>query len=265
MHQLPDEIKQIYLTVLILGLLIVTAIILIVFYTNKRHTHILQENKIKELSVEKQQLEMELQLQKALLAERERISRDIHDNIGAGISALKLQAEFLKQKLGDDPLVNVDIDELLTTSEDMNFSMREMMGNLQREQDTVESFATQAVHYVKTFLYKLPVKFEHALQIENNTACITGVARRELLFCIKEAINNMYKHSQASVVVMDISQNAAVLIIDIKDNGIGIQPGISSGNGLQNMQLRTRNIGGVFEILPSQTGAHLRYSVPLQP
>ena len=146
----------------------------------------------------------------------------------------------------------------------MNFSMREMMGNLQREQDTVENFANQAILYVKNFLYKLPVKFGHTLQMENNTAFITGVARRELLFCIKEAINNMYKHSEASAVVMGISQKASMLIIDIKDNGIGIKPAITSGNGLQNMQLRTQNIGGTFEILSPQTGAHLRYSVPLQ-
>ncbi|MFC5875886.1 histidine kinase [Chryseobacterium arachidis] len=51
----------------------------------------------------------------------------MHDDLGAGISALKLQAEFLKQRAEGDDLKS-DIDELLKTSEEMNLSMRKCFG-----------------------------------------------------------------------------------------------------------------------------------------
>ena len=77
----------------------------------------------------------------------------MHDDLGAGISALKLQAEFLKQKAENDDLQS-DIDELLKTSEEMNISMREMLWSLNSGNDTLGSFIDYAILYTGNFLKK---------------------------------------------------------------------------------------------------------------
>lgn len=195
--------------------------------------------------------------------ERERISRDMHDNIGAGISALKLQAEFLKQKLDNDPSISRDIEELLNTSEDMNFSMRELMWGLQSQGESVQTFTEKALQQAKNFLSKSQIHFEHTISIANEAALIAGPVRRELFFCLKEAINNIYKHSQAANVLISVLQAGNSLTIEVKDDGIGLSSIEQPGNGLRNMQQRMKNIGGVFEILPVSNGTHLRYTVPL--
>lgn len=58
----------------------------------------------------------------------------MHDDLGAGIYALKLHAEFLKQKVEEGELKN-DIDELLKTSEEKNISIREMVWSLNSGND----------------------------------------------------------------------------------------------------------------------------------
>jgi len=213
--------------------------------------------------LEKKLLETELAQQKLLLSERERISRDMHDNIGAGISALKLQAEFLKQKLDNNPSVSKDIEELLNTSEDMNFSMRELMWGLQSHEEHLGTFVSKALQQAKNFLSKSQVHFEHTEYIENNTAVISGPVRRELLFSLREAINNIYKHSGAANVFVSVLQTGSSLVVEVKDDGIGLNTMRQTGNGLHNMEQRMKNIGGVFEVLPTSGGTHLRYTVPL--
>jgi two-component system sensor histidine kinase DesK len=222
-----------------------------------------QEVEKEKLQLQTTLLQTELQRQKDIIHERERISRDMHDNIGAGISALKLQAEFLKQKLGNDPLVNRDIEELLNTSEDMNFSMRELMWGLQSHEERLGAFVSKALLQAETFLNKAQIHFDDTVHIENDAAVIPGPVRRELLFSLKEAINNIYKHSQAANVFISVMQIGSTLVVEVKDNGIGLSSARQTGNGLHNMQQRMKNIGGVFEILPVSHGTHLRYTVPI--
>jgi len=52
-------------------------------------------------------------------------------------------------------------------------------------------------------------------------------------------------------------------VVEVKDDGIGLNTMRQTGNGLHNMEQRMKNIGGVFEVLPTSGGTHLRYTVPL--
>jgi two-component system sensor histidine kinase DesK len=117
---------------------------------NRRQLLYLKEKQLKESEHQNQLLQKELEKQKSIEAERERISHDMHDDLGAGISALKLQAEFLKQRAENDDLKN-DIDELLKTSEEMNLSMREMLWSLNSGNDTLGSFIDYSKMYAQNF------------------------------------------------------------------------------------------------------------------
>ena len=99
MKELPQEIKLTYIIAIALMLFFVCFIIMVVFIYNKKQLIQQHENKIKESEFKNQLLQKELERQKAIQIERERISQDMHDDLGAGISAIKLQAEFLKYKI----------------------------------------------------------------------------------------------------------------------------------------------------------------------
>jgi signal transduction histidine kinase len=89
-----------------------------------------------------------------------------------------------------------------------------------------------------------------------------------LFLVVKEALNNVLKHAQASEVSVAIAESAGVLEIALEDNGRGFDLGKTdksrAGDGLKNMRKRMAKIGGGFFLasLPGQ-GTKLRLTVPV--
>ncbi|NML71878.1 two-component sensor histidine kinase [Chryseobacterium sp. RP-3-3] len=257
MKELPFEIKFIYVTAFILILVFAVFIIFVVLMYNKKQILYLKE---KQLNIEQQNqlLQKELEKQKSIEHERERISHDMHDDLGAGISALKLQAEFLKQKAKDDNLQS-DIDELLKTSEEMNLSMREMLWSLNSGNDTLGSFIDYAIQYADGFLKRTKIKlWSESIDVISDTSISTEL-RRNLFLCLKEAINNAYKHSHARSLKLSFSQEKNVFYMRISDDGLGISEGHSEGNGLRNMKRRMQEHNGECLILKEGPGTQILF------
>ncbi|WP_238585006.1 sensor histidine kinase [Chryseobacterium sp. Leaf201] len=236
-------------------------IVLIVVLYNKRQVFFIQQQKLKEAEHQNQLLQKELEKQKSIEKERERISHDMHDDLGAGISALKLQAEFLKQRAEGDELKS-DIDELLKTSEEMNISMREMLWSLNSGNDTLGSFIDYSKMYARNFLKKTNIQ----LNIEDENiifeTIITTEQRRNLFLCLKEALNNAYKHSRSSQLKLSFVQKDKEFMMTVSDNGIGIRYDQPEGNGLRNMRGRMKEQNGHCEVT-TENGTHLFFRIDL--
>lgn len=261
MKNLPIEIKIVYITAAIVTMLFVGFIVFVVLMYNRKQLLNLKERQLKESEYQNQLLQKELEKQKLIEKERERISHDMHDDLGAGISALKLQAEFLKQRAENDDLKN-DIDELLKTSEEMNISMREMLWSLNSGNDTLGSFIDYAKIYAQSFLKKSKILIiTESRDIAEETA-ISTEQRRNLFLCLKEALNNAYKHSKSDRIKLSFTQKDNEFIMTISDNGIGINDEKSEGNGLRNMKRRMLEQKGHCEIT-TQNGTHLLFRIEL--
>ncbi|WET48533.1 histidine kinase [Chryseobacterium indologenes] len=259
---MPDKIK---LTILLISIIIIFIVISLAFITylfNKKRLLFLQERKLQEAEHQNQLLQKELEQQRSIEKERERISHDMHDDLGAGISALKLQAEFLKYKIEDNELQN-DINELLKTSEEMNISMREMLWSLNSENDTLGSFIDYAILYTGNFLKKTKVVLRSECEDIISDTPISTELRRNLFLCLKEAVNNTYKHSQANTLKLSFSQNQNYFLMKIQDNGIGIPDRQSEGNGLRNMKRRMNEAEGQCKVLSTSYGTSLIFEVQL--
>ncbi len=260
MKSLPSEIKLIFLIALLLVVLLVAFTIFVVLMYNRKQLLYLKEQQLKESEHQNQLLQKELEKQKVLEQERERISHDMHDDLGAGISALKLQAEFLKQKAEDDDLQS-DIDELLKTSEEMNISMREMLWSLNSGNDTLGSFVDYAVLYTGNFLKKTKiVVYSEYENIIAETSLSTEM-RRNLFLCLKEAVNNVYKHSHASTLKLSFLQEENTFSMKISDNGTGISQDQKEGNGLRNMKRRMSELSGECNIISDNSGTYLVFKI----
>lgn len=260
MKVLPEEIKQTYIIAIIVMMLFVGFIIFIVLLYNRKQLLYIKEKQLKEAEHQNQLLQKELEKQRSIEQERERISHDMHDDLGAGISALKLQAEFLKQKAEDGDLRN-DIDEMLKTSEEMNISMREMLWNLNSGNDTAGSFVAYAKIYAESFLKKVPLAF--VIREENviSDTPVSAELRRNMFLCLKESLNNIYKHSTASELEISFLQSNNEFIMKVSDNGVGILTDKPEGNGLRNMKRRMKELNGEYEISSSEKGTVLIFKV----
>ncbi|MCQ4138885.1 sensor histidine kinase [Chryseobacterium sp. EO14] len=258
---LPIEIKIIYLTAIIMIMLFICFIIFVVLTYNKRQLLNLREKQLQQSEHQNQLLQKELEKQKSIEAERERISHDMHDDLGAGISALKLQAEFLKQRAENDDLKN-DIDELLKTSEEMNLSMREMLWSLNSGNDTLGSFIDYSKMYAQNFLKKTKILLLTESENVVLETVITTEQRRNLFLCLKEALNNAYKHSQSNQIKLSFIQKDKEFMMKISDNGIGINHEKTEGNGLRNMKRRMEEQNGYCEVT-TENGTHLFFRIDL--
>ncbi|WP_439480246.1 sensor histidine kinase [Chryseobacterium aquaticum] len=261
MDHIQDDIKLAYIIAIGIMMIFVVFIILIVLTYNKRQLLYLREKQLQESEYQNQLLQKELEKQKSIEAERERISHDMHDDLGAGISALKLQAEFLKQRAENDDLKN-DIDELLKTSEEMNLSMREMLWSLNSGNDTLGSFIDYSKMYAQNFLKKTKILLLTESENVVLETIITTEQRRNLFLCLKEALNNAYKHSESNQLKLSFIQKDKEFMMKISDNGIGINHEKAEGNGLRNMKRRMQEQNGHCEVT-TENGTHLFFRINL--
>lgn len=259
-QHLPEQIKLTFLFALIILVVFVGFIIMVVVIYQKKQLVFQKERLLRDIQYKNSILEKELELQKKIQEERERISHDMHDDLGAGISALKLQAEFLRKKLDDDAL-KADIDDLLKTSEEMNFSMREMLWSLNSDNDNLGNFIQYVVFYADAFFKKTNTKVVINKKIDQLDVKIGSEVRRNLFLCVKESLNNIYKHSNAENVEFEFSLKNNDFIMKIKDDGIGIADENIIGNGLNNMKRRMENVLGDFDVISNDRGVFLSFRV----
>lgn len=251
---LPYQLKITYLVIGFIVLLFIAFIVFISQVYSRRQTFMLKQEEMTKTEYENQLLQKEIEKRDGLDLERERISHDMHDDLGAGISALKLQAEFLKQKVGSQELIK-DIDELLKTSEEMNFSMREMLWNLKSENNSMSEFVQYSKHYAENFLHKFNCELVFRSHIPDPKVSINSEWRRNMFLCLKEVLNNIYKHSGAKNVEIIFNHNKTEFIMQIMDNGKGFDPENASGNGMKSIKRRIADLNGYVDIASSSAGS----------
>ena len=257
-----NEVINFYIiTVFILCLLLVFIILFIVL-AKKRQNELLLKNQLEEEQHKNELLSKEMENQQNLIQERERISEDIHDDIGGILSAIKLQAEFLKSKTEESELKtaldNISENTLVATS---NF--REMVWCLHSKNDTLSEFCSYIIQYAKRFFEPTEMLLKVHQPIILDDQELSSFKRRQLLLSIKEILNNILKHSQALLVEMEIEVEIKNLSIRMADNGIGISDTVKKGNGIYNINKRITSIDGKLEIISLKNGTEIKLDIPL--
>lgn len=263
MKSLPYEMKLTYIIIIIVMMFFVGFIIFVILMYNRKQILYIKEKQLKDAEFKNQILEKELEKQKSLENERARISRDMHDEIGAGISAIKLQSEILKMQ--SQNINHQEIDELIKISENMNHSMREMLWSLNVSNDNIENFTDYCIHYLENYFSKTNINFDFQKNILNQQTIIKSEIRRNVLMVIKEAAHNIVKHSQARQVIFQITDENQNLKINISDDGKGFSSEIPSmGYGLSSMKSRIESLGGILDLASSASGTSISMAIDLQ-
>ena len=249
-NEMPRFISN--FSLLVMQICIVLDFILFLYGQNRNEIELQAEKE----NIKKQLLQKEIERQESILAERRRISLDMHDDLGAGISALKLQAEFLKKKLDDESLKQ-DVHDILVTSEEMNLSMREILWSLNSSNDTVKSLVDYISVYAENFLRKSGIRLEMQVDKINRNELIDAESRRNIFLVCKESLNNIYKHSNAKNVKISFFHEGEFLHVVISDDGCGIPENSVTGNGLINMKERVEEIHGELNVSSNNRGTSI--------
>lgn len=180
---------------------------------------------------------------------REEVGRDMHDDMGAGLSALKLRSEMALRK-EIDPERRQLWTFLANTAGELMVNMRQMVWTLNADQSTVEDLLVYAGNYARSYLDGHGIPLELVMPQQVTLVELSAQQRRNLLLVMKEALHNIVKHAHATQVLIAISVTPEGISISIVDNGIGLprQADKGEGNGLRNMARRLEVIGGSFRV-----------------
>jgi two-component sensor histidine kinase len=213
----------------------------------------------------------QLRKQKALLEkrlavqyERQRISAEMHDDIGAGLSGIKLMTEMAKKKSKDEDSVS-EMDKIYQSVGDVSAKMKEVIWSLNTENDSLSSLVSYLQKQARMTMENYPGKFTITLPDKIPDIQINGEARRHIYLIVKEALHNIIKHSGADKVEVVISCDDKLRII-VSDNGKGMSTdeNSSGGNGMKNMRQRMQQLGGAF-FIKDKEGLTLTFEIPLKP
>ena len=209
----------------------------------------------------RQRILMEKEL--AVQYERQRISSDMHDDIGAGLSGVRLMTEMAKNKLTDKDARN-EVDRIYQSVNAITGRMKEVIWSLNVENDNLASLVTFIQKQARQLMENYPGDFEIEMPDNIPDVDIPGESRRDIYLSVKEGLHNVIKHASASKVKLSIFYNRN-LVINIEDNGRGFSypENKHAGNGLRNMKLRMEKIGGDFRV-QVDGGTKLIFEIPLK-
>lgn len=190
----------------------------------------------------RKELERALQVQKQLEEERERISRDLHDNMGAYTSALLANVQQAKDKAGDDAEDDV-LKKMETNAEHILSSLRETIWVLHHPSVTVRDFSDGFKNYCFKILRNFEdIRFNAEEQIGVNKE-IPASKAVHLNKILQEAVQNVIKHAGATEIAFAIRCDG-IITLSLSDNGKGFDfTALEKGNGLDNMQWRAAEAG----------------------
>lgn len=230
------------------GLALVLLIGLVLFVLRNRQ---LRLAKIQLESQRKEEL-LRIEAQQKIQEDRVRISKELHDNIGANLTVFK---ELFSNK---EQLENLDDIHLLT--EETIQELRKSVWLLNQEESTFEEWIIRLKEYFK-HLKKVRIQ---TVASETSNPSIPSRVLTELFRVIQEGVNNALKHASCSEILVNIQYEEATLSISISDNGIGITESKVSGFGLINMKERILNLHGTIRLSQKdQSGTIIRITIPI--
>ncbi|MBO5372771.1 MAG: sensor histidine kinase [Lachnospiraceae bacterium] len=185
--------------------------------------------------LEKQDYEIYL----ATLRERNRIAREIHDNVGHMLSRSLLMTGALltieKEGMVHEQLVNIK-DTLDTAMTNIRQSVHDL------HDDSVD-LKQSIIEIVETIQSDYDVRLDYDMSIQ---------VPRKVKYCLiattKEAVSNIIKHSNGDKVQISLREHPGFYQLVIEDNGTNAHIGSGNGIGLQNMKERADSLGGTFRI-----------------
>jgi signal transduction histidine kinase len=213
-----------------------------------------QSTRRRELINQLEQTQSELaasEHRRGILEERQRLAREIHDTLTQGFTSIVIHLEAADQAMSGDPdTLKKHMDRARETARNSLDQARRVVHDLRP--DLLEQYS------LPDALKRLTDRWSQATDIKA-TSIITGDLiplhpniEVTLLRAAQESLNNIHKHAQATRVQLTVSYMGDIIILDVKDNGIGLnnasKSSLSGGYGLRAMKERVKQYGGSVEL-----------------
>ncbi len=255
--KINNQKKKNIITILassVLGLVLLN----IIFFLSRKKTKLESNNKELKLNILNTKFD-------AITKERNRISKELHDDLGATFTSISMATQMLKNfPEKSDKYLQV----ISNNSNRMSEKVNEIVWSLNSRNDNLGSLSAYIINFAKKFFeptsIHLNIETDKTIE-ENHEKFVAADKRRMIFLTAKEILNNIMKHADAKNVVMKlILDGENKFSIKIKDDGKGIElPENHSGNGLKNIAENIGNIKGECSYETSDNGTEFLISVKI--
>jgi signal transduction histidine kinase/ligand-binding sensor domain-containing protein len=218
------------------ALLILVGLMMLVVrnYTNRR--------------LEKQRSELEKT--QAIEKERNRISRDMHDDLGSGLTIIAILSEVVKKQLSNPVKAKETLEKIAVSSRDLVDNLQDIIWVLNPQNDTVESLSSYIREYGLKYFEPLSVQLEFDYPEQFSSRHLSEEQRRNIFLTVKESFNNIAKYAWCNKVTVKIAETSTGILLSINDDGKGFDVNKVRlfANGLKNMHHRIEQVGGSYSI-----------------
>lgn len=241
---------------IMLGGLLVMGLFIFWGFRYYRQRQLLNQKKVEALQAEQENVRLTSLLEGQIM-ERHRISQEMHDDIGSGLTSIL----FMSRTLREQDKVGI---RLTQTAEQLIQKMNEIIWIMNHEQDTLDRLVAYIRLHIAEALDNAGIDYDFSVTETLPAISLSQEFRRNFYLSAREAVHNCIKHARATHVAIQIGVTNRLEVV-IQDNGSGwdvnkISP---SGNGLGNMKSRMEQVGGTFAISTNLPGTMVKLSAPL--
>jgi len=210
----------------------------------------------------------QLERERALEAERSRISRELHDDVGASLTQIAMMSQGLKQNIGSsEGGVAEQLEKIFQKARGVTRSLNEIVWSLNPKNDRLENMLVYFSSYAREFLSLADIRCRIHLPDADMEHIVPSSIRHHLYLALKESLHNIVKHAEAHEVWIRVALEGAQLVMEISDDGKGLKLADKvavDADGQDNLTWRMAQIGGACrQITSEQDGLKTVLSVPL--
>ncbi len=197
--------------------------------------------------------------------ERVAISRELHDDLGQALTAVKIDLGAIRQSVSDKEIV-IKLNKVSALVTETIKTVQRLTSQLRPE--IIDDLGLEAAIEWYSSEFARRNQIEVLLDLDPKLS-FTHKASHIIFRIMQESLTNIARHSKATQVDISLCKLADQIQLSISDNGIGItEPSIKSGKsfGLISMKERAVSLGGTLEIIPEiKYGTTIRLNFPINP
>jgi signal transduction histidine kinase len=230
----------------VVGILFVVLILAAIWIT-QLHQQVAQRT----LQLQREIRERErVERQHALEAERSRIARDLHDDLGSSLTEISVLASTGRHSpMTEAPSHPGLFRAIADKAYGLISALDVIVWAVDPEDNSLQSLADYLNGFVGEYLANSGISCRFKIPVSVPTVILEGRVRHDLFLAVKETLNNIVRHAGASEVEFRIAVTENDLQITIVDNGTGFETaGAKTGHGLENLSARLTRLGGTYTV-----------------
>ena len=218
-------------------------------------------NELEQSLAEKYELNKKVESQQALLNERLRISRELHDDIGSTLGSISIYSEVAKKRTEKNENTNEVLSKIGMASRELIDKMSDIVWSLNPNNESFEQLQHRMMAFAAMMLAPRNILYDFIGGEELKKIQLTSVQRKNIFLIFKEALYNIVKYADAKTVTIKLVVQQSKLVMIMQDDGKGFDVSSQTnlnethhtgeylgGNGIRNMNARANDINAKLSI-----------------